>query len=160
MKSYYFNEEHEMFRQGLRAFLDKEVNPHIDQWEEDRRIPKELWRKFGDMGYLGLNYPEVYGGSDADFFYSVVFIEEISRCNSGGFMITPTVQQYMSTPYIFKHGSDFLKEKYLTKAIAGEWICAIAITEPGAGSDVANIKTKAIKDGDAYIVNGAKTFTR
>ena len=158
MKSYYFNEEHEIFRQGLRAFLNKEVNPYIDEWEEKRRIPKELWKKFGDMGYLGLNYPEAYGGSDADFFYSVVFIEEISRCNSGGFMITPTVQQYMSTPYIFKHGSDFLKDKYLTKAIAGEWLCAIAITEPGAGSDVANIKTKAIKDGDSYIVNGAKTF--
>ncbi|HIN39485.1 MAG TPA: acyl-CoA dehydrogenase [Flavobacteriales bacterium] len=158
MESYYFNEEHELFRQGLRAFLEKEVKPNIDDWEKQRQIPKDIWKKFGEMGYLGLNFPEKYGGTDADFFYSVVFIEEISKCNSGGFMITPTVMQYMSTPYILKHGSDLLKEKYLHKAVSGEWICAIAITEPGAGSDAANIKTKAIKEGDHYVVNGAKTF--
>ena len=158
MESYYFNEEHNLFRQGLRAFLDKEVKPHIDEWEKQQRIPKEIWEKFGDMGYLGLNFPEKYGGVDADFFYSVIFIEEISKCNSGGFMITPTVMQYMSTPYILKHGSDALKEKYLHKAVAGKLVCAIAITEPGAGSDAANIKTKAIKDGDHYVVNGSKTF--
>jgi len=158
MQSYYFNEEHNLFRQGLRAFLEKEVKPNIDDWEKKRQIPKELWKKFGEMGYLGLNFPEKYGGTDADFFYSVVFIEEISKCNSGGFMITPTVMQYMSTPYILKHGSDILKEKYLKKAISGEWVCAIAITEPAAGSDAANIKTKAIKEGNHYLVNGAKTF--
>ena len=158
--SYYFNEEHELFRKGLKDFLKKEVLPYVDQWEEDRRIPKELWTKFGDMGYLGLNYPEKYGGVDGDFFYSVVFLEEIAKCYSGGLAVTAAVQQYMSSTYVFKHGSDFLKEKYLTKAISGEWICSIAITEPGAGSDVANIQTKAIKDesGDFYLVNGAKTF--
>jgi len=156
--NYHFTEEHNLFRQGLRDFLDREVQPNIDQWEEDRRIPKELWSMFGEMGYLGLNYPEKYGGMDADFFFSVVFLEEIGRCYSGGFMITPSVQQYMATPYIWKHGSDFLKEKYLTKAIAGEWIASIAITEPGAGSDVANIQTRAVREGDHYVVNGAKTF--
>ncbi len=158
MNSYYFSEEHELFRQGLRDFLQQEVLPYIDDWEEQRRIPKELWKKFGDMGYLGLNYPEQYGGMDADFFFSVVFLEEIARCYSGGFTITPSVQQYMASPYIFKHGSDFLKEKYLTRAISGEWLCSIAITEPGAGSDVANIQTRALRDGDHYVVNGAKTF--
>ncbi len=158
MSSYYFNEEHQIFREGLRAFLDKEVKPNIDKWEEERRIPKELWKKFGDMGYLGLNYPEKYGGMDADFFFSVIFLEEVAQCFSGGFTITPTVQQFMASPYIFKAGSEFLKEKYLTKAISGEWLCSIAITEPGAGSDVANIQTKAIRQGDHYIVNGAKTF--
>ncbi|MEO0470233.1 MAG: acyl-CoA dehydrogenase family protein [Bacteroidota bacterium] len=156
--NYYFTEEHNLFRQGLRQFLDKEVMPKIDRWEEDRRIPKDLWPKFGEMGYFGLNYPEKYGGMEADFWYSVVFIEEISKCFSGGFAILPMVQQYMASPYIMHAGSEFLKEKYLTKAISGEWICSIAISEPSAGSDAANIKTKAIRDGDHYIVNGSKTF--
>jgi acyl-CoA dehydrogenase len=158
MKQYYFNEDHDLFRQGLRDFLQQEVIPHVDEWEEAGRIPKELWRKFGDMGYLGLNYPEQLGGMNADFFFSVVFLEEISRCFSGGFTITPSVQQYMASPYLFKHGSAFLQEKYLKKAISGEWICSIAISEPGAGSDVANIQTRAEKRGDHYVVNGAKTF--
>jgi acyl-CoA dehydrogenase len=156
--SYYFTEEHQLFRQGLRQFLDKEVRPNIDQWEEQRRIPKALWQKFGDMGYLGLNFPEEYGGVNADFFYSVVFIEEICRCESGGFAIAPIVMQYMATPYILQHGSEVLKQKYLPGAIAGEVVSSIAISEPGAGSDVANIKTRAIRDGDHYIVNGSKTF--
>ncbi len=153
-----FTEEHKLFRQGLRDFLDREVMPNIDQWEEEQRMPKDLWPKFGEMGYFGLNYPEKYGGIDADFMYSVIFMEEISKCESGGFMILPAVQQYMSSPYIYKHGSEFLKEKYLTKVISGEWIACIGISEPGAGSDVANIQTKAIREGDHYIVNGSKTF--
>ena len=158
MYNYLFTEEHQLFRQGLRDFLQQEVIPNIDQWEEERRIPKELWKKFGEMGYLGLNFPEEYGGMDADFYFSVVFLEEIARCYSGGFTITPSVQQYMASPYLLKHGSDFLKEKYLKKAIAGEWIASIAITEPGAGSDAANIQTRAERQGDHYVVNGAKTF--
>jgi acyl-CoA dehydrogenase len=153
-----FTEDHKIFRQGLRAFLDKEVMPNIDQWEEEQRMPKDLWPKFGEMGYFGLNYSEKYGGMDADFMYSVIFMEEISKCESGGFMILPAVQQFMSSPYIYKHGSEFLKEKYLTKAISGEWIFSIGISEPGAGSDVANIRTSAIRQGDHYIVNGSKTF--
>lgn len=157
-QSYYFQEEHEMFRQGLKAFLDKEVKPNIDTWEEEGRIPKEIWKKFGDMGYLGLNFEEQYGGSDADFWFTVVFMEEIWKCQSGGFAITPSVISYMSAPYIAKYGSDRLKEKYLSKTIAGELVSSIAISEPGAGSDVANIQTKAIRDGDYYLVNGSKTF--
>ncbi|MFT4681828.1 MAG: acyl-CoA dehydrogenase [Flavobacteriales bacterium] len=153
-----FTEEHKIFRQGLRDFLDREVMPNIDQWEEDGRIPKELWKKFGDMGYMGLNYPEKYGGIDADFMYSVIFMEEISKCESGGFMITPAVIQYMSSPYIAKHGSNFLKEKYLSGVISGDMVSCIGITEPGAGSDVANIQTKAILENGEYVVNGSKTF--
>lgn len=153
-----FTEEHKIFRQGLRDFLDREVMPNIDKWEEEQRMPKDLWPKFGEMGYFGLNYPEKYGGIDADFLYSVIFMEEISKCESGGFMILPAVQQYMSSPYIYKHGSEFLKEKYLTKVISGEWICCIGISEPGAGSDVANIQTKAILEDGHYVVNGSKTF--
>lgn len=156
--SYYFNEDHEIFRQGLRDFLQREVAPHIEQWEEEQRIPKEIWKKFGDMGYMGLNYPEEVGGSGVDFFYSVIFAEEVSKLWSGGFAVTPSVIQYMSSTYIYKHGSDFLKEKYLKPTITGELVSSIGITEPGAGSDVANIQTKAIKNGDHYIVNGQKTF--
>lgn len=157
---YYFNEEHELFRQGLQDFLAKEVKPFVDEWEENRAIPKELWQKFGDMGYMGINFPEQYGGLDADFFYSVVFIEEISKCWSGGFAITPVASHYMSVPYILKHGSERLKEKYLPDLIAGKKISCIGISEPGCGSDAANAQTKAILDesGEYYVVNGAKTF--
>ncbi|MEM6269313.1 MAG: acyl-CoA dehydrogenase family protein [Bacteroidota bacterium] len=155
---YYFKEEHNIFRQGLKAFLQKEVIPNVDEWEEAGRIPKDLWKKFGDMGYLGLNFPEEYGGSEADFWYTVVFMEEIWKCYSGGFAITPSVISYMAAPYIAKFGSEALQEKYLRKTIAGELVCSIAISEPGAGSDVGNIRTKAIRDGEHYVVNGAKTF--
>ncbi len=153
-----FTEEHELFRQSLSDFLQKEVVPNIDEWEEVQRIPKALWKKMGEMGFLGLNYPKQYGGSDLDFFYDVVFNEELGKINSGGFIITQQVVQYMSSPYILKYGSDRLKEKYLPGIISGDLISCIGITEPGAGSDVQNIQTKAIKDGGNYIVNGSKTF--
>ncbi len=158
MYSYYFTEEHEMFRESLRTFIDKEVHPHIDEWEEARRVPKSIWKKFGDMGFLGLGYPEEYGGQGLDFFYDVVFNEEMGRINSGGFVITQQVTQYMSAPYILKYGSDELKKKYLPGIISGEKVCSIGITEPGAGSDAQNIQTRAERKGDYYIVNGSKTF--
>ena len=97
MKSYYFNEDHEIFRQGLKDFLAREVVPFIDEWEKEEKIPRDIFLKMGEMGYLGLNYPEKYGGMDADFFFSVVFIEEISKVFSGGFMATFAVQEYMSS---------------------------------------------------------------
>ncbi|MGK0387721.1 MAG: acyl-CoA dehydrogenase [Maribacter sp.] len=158
MSSYYFTEEHEMFRESLRAFLQKEVAPNLDEWEEQRRIPRDIWKKMGDMGFLGLAYPEQYGGLELDFFYDVVFCEEVCKMFSGGFAITQNVVQYMSGPYILKYGSDRLKEKYLPGIISGEKISCIGITEPGAGSDVANIKTTAINQGEHYLVNGSKTF--
>lgn len=158
MQSYYFNEEHEMFRQSLRDFLKKEAEPFIGEWEDNRRIPRDIWKKMGQMGFLGLSYPEKYGGLGLDFFYDVVFNEEIGRMNSGGFAIVQQVTQYMSGPYLLKYGSEQLKQKYLPGVISGDLICGIGITEPGAGSDVQNIQTKAVKDGDYYIVNGSKTF--
>ena len=154
----YFTEDHEMFRTSFRDFLNKEAKPFIDQWEEDRMVPRDVWKKMGDMGFLGLSYPEEYGGSNLDFFYDVVFNEELGKVNSGGFAITQQVVQYMSAPYILKFGSDHLKKKYLPGIISGDLICSIGITEPGAGSDAQNIQTKAIKEGDHYVVNGAKTF--
>ncbi len=158
MNSYYFTEEHEMFRQSLRAFLEKEVQPHIEEWEENRFTPRDIWKKMGDMGFLGLGYPEEYGGSNLDFFYDVVFNEELGRMNSGGFAITQQVTQYMSCPNVLKYGSEELKQKYLPGIIKGELISSIGITEPSAGSDAQNIQTTAVKDGDHYIVNGSKTF--
>lgn len=158
MEPYQFTNEHELFRQSLRDFIDKEVQPHIDDWEEDRRIPKDIWKKMGDMGFLGIGYPEEYGGLNLDFSFDVVFNEELGRINSGGFVITQQVVQYMSGPYILRYGSEQLKRKYLPGIISGEKISSIGITEPGAGSDAQNIQTKAIKQDDHYIVNGAKTF--
>lgn len=158
MNKYYFSEQHDMFRQSLREFLDREVVPQIDEWEEAGRIPRDIWKKMGEMGFLGLGFPEKYGGLELDFFYDVIFTEETSKCFSGGFTITQLVVQYMSAPYLLKYGSDYLKDKYLPGIISGDLISCIGITEPSAGSDAAAIKTTAIKNGDHYLVNGSKTF--
>lgn len=158
MRSQHFTEDHELFRTSLREFLKKEAMPYIDEWEEDRRTPRDVWKKMGDMGFLGLSYPEEYGGSNLDFYYDVVFNEELGLTNSGGFAITQQVTQYMSGPYILKYGSDELKQKYLPGIISGDLICSIGITEPGAGSDAQNIQTRAEDKGDHYLVNGSKTF--
>ncbi|MEN5196681.1 acyl-CoA dehydrogenase family protein [Sphingobacterium faecium] len=150
--------EHHVFRESLKAFIRKEILPHIDQWEEEGKIDRSIWKKMGDMGFTGLNYPEAYGGLDLDFYYSMILCEELSHCFSGGFTITALVIQYMSAPYLLKYASEELKEKYLKGVIAGDLISAVAITEPGAGSDVQKIKTTAIREGDHYIINGSKTF--
>ena len=154
----YFSEEHEMFRKSLRDFLKREVKPNLNKWENDGKIPKEIWKKMGEMGFLGLSYPEKYGGGNLDFFFEVVLNEEMAKLNSGGFTITQQAVQYMSGPYILKYGSDMLKSKYLPGIISGNLISCIGITEPNTGSDVQNIQTNAIKKGDNYIVNGSKTF--
>ncbi len=158
LNRYYFTQEHELFRDSLRKFLEKEVLPYIEEWEAQQQVPKSLWRKFGEQGFLGFHYPPEYGGAGLDFFYTVVFTEEISRVFSGGFGVIPLVTQYMSTPYIYKYGSEYLKQKYLPPVIRGEKIAAIGISELGAGSDVANIQTRAIRQGDEYLVTGQKTF--
>lgn len=150
--------EHHVFRESLKAFIRKEILPHIDQWEEEGKIDRSIWKKMGDMGFTGLNYPEAYGGLDLDFYYSMILCEELSHCFSGGFTITALVIQYMSAPYLLKYASEELKEKYLKGVIAGDLISAVAITEPGAGSDVQKIKTTAIREGDHYMINGSKTF--
>ena len=154
----YFTEEHELFRSSLRDFLEREVRPNINSWEKQKKIPRYIWEKMGEMGFLGLSYPEEYGGLNLDFFYEVIFNEEIGRMNSGGFAVTQQSVQYMASPYIFKYGSSTLKAKYLPGTISGKLIGCIGITEPEAGSDVQNIKTKAIRKGDHYIVTGSKTF--
>lgn len=158
MHAFNLTAEHHIFRESLRSFIQKEVIPHVDQWEKDGQIDKMIWKKMGEMGYLGLNFPAELHGLDLDFYYSLIFCEELSYCYSGGFTISALVIQYMSAPYLLKYGSAFLQQKYLTPVILGDMVSAVAITEPGAGSDVQNIQTTAVLDGDYYIVNGSKTF--
>lgn len=150
--------EHEIFRETLRTFIRKEILPHVDRWEKQGQIDRSVWKKMGEMGFMGLNYPEEYGGLNLDFYFSMILCEELSHCFSGGFTISALVIQYMSAPYLLKHGSEELKQKYLCSVLNGDLISAVAITEPGAGSDVQQIKTTAVRDGDHYIVNGSKTF--
>src|SRR5690606_6983170 len=150
--------EHQIFRESLKSFIKKEILPHIDTWEKSGEIDKFIWKKMGEMGYMGLNFPEQYGGCSVDFFYSMILCEELSQCFSGGFTISALVIQFMSAPYLLKHGSEALKEHYLKGVIAGELVSSVAITEPGAGSDIQRITTSAILKDDHYIVNGSKTF--
>lgn len=157
-KSPYFSAEHDMFRESCRAFFQKDIIPQFKHWEEIRTIPHSAWRQLGDMGYLGLIHDEAYGGSNADLFYSVIFLEEVGRAANGGLGAAVSVQEYMAVNHLAKAGSAALKEKYLRPAIAGELIAALAITEPDAGSDVQAIRTTAQRDGDFFIVNGSKTF--
>ncbi|AQG79956.1 acyl-CoA dehydrogenase [Spirosoma montaniterrae] len=158
--SLYFTDEHELFRQSVRQFIQKEVVPHTEEWEANRRIPVSIFQRMGELGYLGLPFPEAVGGTGADFWYSVVFLEELARCGMGGFTTAVSVHEYMAVNHIFKTGSNLLKEKYLRPAIAGEKVAALAITEPDAGSDVSAIRTTALRTdtGDEFIINGAKTF--
>ncbi len=158
MTSQYFNQDHQLFRQSVRQFIEKEVVPNAEKWETERQIPKSIFQKMGDLGYLGINFSEEYGGTNADLWYSVVFLEEIARSTMGGFSTAVSVHQYMAINHIAKIGSPFLKEKYLVPAIAGEKIAALGISEPNAGSDVSAILTTAVRDGDDYVINGSKTF--
>lgn len=157
MKSLYFTEEHQMFRASVRQFIDK-MKPQFELWEEEREIPKSIWKELGEMGYLGLIYPEKYGGLNTDFFTSVVLLEEISRGGNGGFGAAFSVHAYMATNHINHVGTEELKQKYLVPSITGDLLGAIAFTEPNAGSDVMGIQTMAKIEGNYYIVNGSKTY--
>ena len=155
----YFTEEHEMFRQSVRAFVEKEINPHVDEWEAAGIFPAhDLFKKMGNLGFLGLNYPEEYGGANADYWYTVVFAEELSRADCGGVPMGIVVHTDMCTPALAQHGSHELKKKFLEPAIKGEIVGAIGVSEPDAGSDVAAIRTRAERDGDDYIINGTKLY--
>ncbi|RMD98207.1 MAG: acyl-CoA dehydrogenase, partial [Calditrichaeota bacterium] len=158
MRSPYFTKDHELFRQTVRQFMENEVVPQADVWEKDQRIPRDIWQKMGALGFLGINFPETYGGAAADFFYSVVFLEEVGRTGLGGFAAAVAVQQYMATAHLYHVGSEELKRKYLVPSISGEKVGALAITEPNTGSDVANLQTRAVREGDHYVINGSKTF--
>jgi alkylation response protein AidB-like acyl-CoA dehydrogenase len=154
----YFSEEHEMFRKSLKEFLQKEVVPHIDKWEEEGSIERFIWKKFGDMGYFGLAYPEKYGGLDLDLFYTIILLEELQKINSGGFAAAIWAHAYLAMTHINKEGSEEIKEKYLSASISGDMIGCLCITEPFGGSDVAGMKTTAVEKEDTFVINGSKTF--
>ncbi|GFD81105.1 MULTISPECIES: acyl-CoA dehydrogenase family protein [Tenacibaculum] len=158
MNSMYFTEEHEAFRQSFRDFLQKEVVPHIDKWEKEGTVERFIWKKFGEMGYFGLNQPEEYGGLGLDLFYTVIFLEELQKINSGGFAANMWAHAYLAMTHVNKEGDDRIKNEYLTPSIEGDKIGCLCITEPFGGSDVAGMRTTAIKKGDSYVINGSKTF--
>ncbi|WP_274475997.1 acyl-CoA dehydrogenase family protein [Mangrovimonas aestuarii] len=158
MNNMYFTEEHQLFRESLQDFLKKEVVPHLDKWEKTGTIERFIWKKFGEMGYFGLAYPEQYGGLDLDLFYTVIFLEELQKINSGGFAAAMWAHAYLAMTHVNKEGDERIKQEYLTPSISGDKIGCLCITEPFGGSDVAGMRTTAVKEGDHYIINGSKTF--
>ena len=158
MSSMYFTEEHEAFRASFKDFLQKEVVPFIDKWEKTGTIEKFIWKKFGEMGYFGLCTPEEYGGLDLDLFYTVIFLEELQKINSGGFAAAIWAHEFLAMTHLNKEGTEFIKQKYLIPSVEGEKVGCLCVTEPFGGSDVAGMRSTAIKKGDKYILNGSKTF--
>ncbi len=156
--SLYFTEEHEFFRKSFQDFLKKEVVPHIDTWEQTGTIDRFIWEKFGEMGYFGLATPEAYGGMDLDIFYTIIFIEELQKINSGGFAAAIWAHEYLAMTHLNKEASEAQKQKYLVPSVTGEKIGCLCITEPFGGSDVGGMRTTAVKKGDTYVINGSKTF--
>jgi acyl-CoA dehydrogenase len=153
-----FNEQHEMFRQAVRSFVDKEVAPHIEEWEVAGQIPKSIWPKMGALGFLGVEYDEKYGGAGADLLTTAVLCEEMARSRCASLAMAVGVHTDMASPHLYWTGSEALKERYLPGICRGELLTAIAVTEPGGGSDVAAIRTRAVRDGDHYVLNGSKMF--
>ena len=151
-----FSEEHGMFRDSVKRFIDKEIAPNYDQWEEDGQVSRESWLKAGEQGFLCCSVPEEYGGLGADFLYSAVFMEELAYANTtgGGYHLHSEIV----APYILQYGTEEQKQEWLPKMVSGEMIGAIAMTEPGAGSDLQGIKTQAVRDGNELVVSGQKVF--
>lgn len=154
-----FTEEHIAFREMVRQFVDKEIQPNVDKWEADGGFPAhELFPKLGALGLLGLEYDSAYGGQDADHLYTVILREELGRIDAGGVPMSIGVQTDMATPSLHRFGSEELKQSYLAPAIAGTAVCSIAVTEADAGSDVARLRTRAVRDGDEWVINGSKLY--
>jgi acyl-CoA dehydrogenase len=154
-----FGGEHEELRQSVARFVAKEIAPNVDEWEEAREFPRELYARCAELGFLGLKFPEEYGGQGGDHLHDAVWVEELARSGgSGGVAAGLNAHASIAMPPIFNFGTEEQKQRWLAPGIAGEKIGALGITEPGAGSDVAGISTTARRDGDRYIVNGAKTF--
>ena len=155
----YFNQEHELVRKSVADFVKKEINPYVDDWEDAGAAPlKELFPKMGKLGFLGIRYDPKYGGQGLDYWFETVFLEELGHIRALGLAVAISVQTNMATPAIDEFGSDVLKDTYLKGAISGELVGAIAVTEPGAGSDVSGLQTTAKKDGEDYVINGSKMF--
>jgi acyl-CoA dehydrogenase len=158
LPSPYFRDEHDMLRDQLRRFVDQEVKPHAESWEETGSVPRDVLRRMGALGFLGIRYPEQYGGSALDSLGSVVLAEELARSTFGGVAITVLVHTDMASPHLMNAGTAEQKARYMPDIVAGKKICAVAVTEPGAGSDVKGIRTTARRDGGAWVLNGSKMF--
>ncbi|MFQ5880368.1 MAG: acyl-CoA dehydrogenase family protein [Dehalococcoidia bacterium] len=156
--SWIFQEHHDLFRRSARTFAEREIIPHVDEWEEQETIPRQVWQRLGELGYLGIEYDPQYGGAGADFITTLVFFEELARCRAMGLPMAVAAHTDMGSPHLYYSGSDEQKERLLPAIIRGEKVCAITVSEPGGGSDVAAIQTRARRDGDYYILNGSKTF--
>ncbi|SDZ84246.1 acyl-CoA dehydrogenase family protein [Microbulbifer marinus] len=153
----FYNDSHQQWRQQLRRFVDREIMPYVDQWDEECALPAELWRKAADVGLLQMGYPENYGGIEADCFHTIVAAEELARCGAGGLYASLMVHG-IALPPLVHYGSEALKDQVIPQVLAGEKHISLAVTEPGAGSDVANLQCRAVRDGDDYLVSGEKTF--
>ena len=153
----YFDDTHRMVRDTVRSFVEREILPYVNDWEEAGEFPRELYKKAADAGILGIGAPEKWGGSGEDVFMKVAACEEMVRCTSGG-VGASLGSLDIGLPPVWKWGSEALQEKVVPPVLAGDRIAALAVTEPGGGSDVANLRTRAVRDGDHYVVNGSKTF--
>ena len=156
-RSDYFSDAHHDFRRSVRQFVEREIAPHVNDWDEAGSFPRALYRKAADVGLIGVGYPEEYGGTPADLFYTIVYAEELARAGCGGVQAS-LGSHGIGLPPVVAHGSEALKRRVVPAVLRGEKISALAITEPGGGSDVAALKTTAIRDGGHYVVNGEKTF--
>jgi citronellyl-CoA dehydrogenase len=155
-----FTEQHDELRRSLQKFIDGEINPHVDEWEEAGIFPAhELFAKMGRLGFLGVSKPEEYGGLGLDYSFSLVMAEELGRIRCGGVPMAIGVQTDMATPALARFGSEELRREFLTPSISGEYVACLGVSEVGAGSDVASIKTMARKDGADYVINGGKMWT-
>ncbi|KZL25272.1 acyl-CoA dehydrogenase family protein [Pseudovibrio sp. WM33] len=154
-----YTEEHRKMKSAVVKFVEAEINPHVPEWEEAGIFPAhELFKKMGDLGFLGVNKPEEYGGMGLDYSYQAMIIEALGACACGGVPMAIGVQTDMATPALSRFGSDELRKEFLTPAIAGDMVACVGVSEAHAGSDVANIKSNAVKDGDDYIINGSKMW--
>jgi citronellyl-CoA dehydrogenase len=153
-----FQEEHQIFRQQVRTFVENELVPNVDSWEKEKLFPNSVFKRAGELGILGAHYPEDVGGSGGDFWMSVVKSEELARCGSAGVTMGLLVQADMATPVIADLGSREVKDEFLAPAIRGDKVAALGVSEPGAGSDVAALRTTARTVGDEYVINGSKTY--
>ncbi|HPX56894.1 MAG TPA: acyl-CoA dehydrogenase family protein [Syntrophales bacterium] len=151
-----YTEGHRIFRQSFRKFLEKEIIPHIEAWEEEGIVPRDVWRKMGKEGFLCSGIPECYGGPGADFLHAVIIIEELAYCNFSGMGVR--LHSDVVTPYILDYATEEQKRKYLPRCVSGEIITAIGMSEPNTGSDLAAIRTTAVEQGNEFVINGQKTF--
>jgi acyl-CoA dehydrogenase len=157
-RSAYFGEEHELLRTQIRRFVNEEIKPRALQWEQDGMVPRDVLRRMGELGFLGIRYPAEYGGSNMDTLATVVLAEELGRSTFSGVAITVLVHTDMASVHLYNAGSQALKDRFMPDVVAGKKIVAVGVTEPGAGSDVKGIRTTARRDGDSYVLNGVKMF--